>query len=316
MAELDNLQQASQPPAETTVAPSGETLANGPDVNACVRDAIERLTLRPDRDAETGQFVAGNLAPVKTFERSVSFWMELEPLKLTIVSHVLESLNIAPGDSIVAGLVTGYVESKLLRSAMFARLSDTGGPITGKGRTKALYKCFLQALDRETRLAQTIAALSRPATVTPAPVPPLPEEIDLSSLSEDEKRYLIALEEEHEILLTGAIAAEPPERAAERQTILSRGAPHKPPAADANPPAAAPQDGAREAAQVPTPAPAVPPHDEVDRLITRADSVAPTVAAPERRLTVDPFGGLCTHVSTLSPPEFEEERRRALYYGH
>ena len=39
---------------------------------------------------------------------------------------------------------------------MFLRLADVGGPITTKGRQRALYTAYLGALDRETKLAQVL----------------------------------------------------------------------------------------------------------------------------------------------------------------
>ncbi|MBZ0112745.1 MAG: hypothetical protein K8J08_09800 [Thermoanaerobaculia bacterium] len=57
---------------------------------------------------------------------------------------------------IKAGLVDAYSEARLLRVTMFARLTELGGPVTAKGRTRALYTAYCSALDRELKLARTL----------------------------------------------------------------------------------------------------------------------------------------------------------------
>ena len=58
----------------------------------------------------------------------------------------------------LGGVIEAYAEARLFRMSMFIRLTegDNPGPITGKGKTKALYVAYVQALDRETKLAQII----------------------------------------------------------------------------------------------------------------------------------------------------------------
>ena len=54
------------------------------------------------------------------------------------------------------GLIDAYAEARLFRTAMFLRLIDMGGPLTTKGSARALYRSYLSALDRETKLAQVL----------------------------------------------------------------------------------------------------------------------------------------------------------------
>jgi hypothetical protein len=63
------------------------------------------------------------------------------------------------------GLQDAYCEARLFRSAMFVRLVEQGGPITGKGRMRALYTAYLGALDREMKLAQALGLERKPKPV-------------------------------------------------------------------------------------------------------------------------------------------------------
>jgi hypothetical protein len=137
--------------------PSGELGANGPDVEACVRDAIEALQRRPQHDPKTGRFVAGNVAPGTTLARSVGFWSAVADVKAQLVARVQSDIGNAsdPAETMI-GLIDGYAEARLFRQAMGVRLVELGGPVTAKGKARALYSAYLGALDREMRLAQLL----------------------------------------------------------------------------------------------------------------------------------------------------------------
>ena len=77
-------------------------------------------------------------------------------MKRELVTTVETDLAASDAAETKRGLIDGYAEARLLRSAMFARLMDLGGPITSKGRQRALYGAYLNALDREVKLAQVI----------------------------------------------------------------------------------------------------------------------------------------------------------------
>ena len=62
-----------------------------------------------------------------------------------------------------------YCEAQLFRESTFVRLVDEGGPITTKGKARALYRSYLEALDREERLAKTLG-LSKRARKVPTVV--------------------------------------------------------------------------------------------------------------------------------------------------
>ena len=48
---------------------------------------------------------------------------------------------------------------------MFVRLAEQGGPVTGKGKTRALFNTYLSALDREVKLALALGLRRRTARV-------------------------------------------------------------------------------------------------------------------------------------------------------
>jgi len=153
-------------PSETSSGPANDS----PTPASRVRDALSALVQRPSRDPVTQRFVGPgpNIAAGKTLARSANFWTALEPLKQELVERVRTDLAVdASSVETVLGLIDGYVEARLFRSSMFLRLAEQGGPITNKGRTRALYTAYLAALDRETKLAQVLG-LERRARKVPS----------------------------------------------------------------------------------------------------------------------------------------------------
>jgi hypothetical protein len=96
----------------------------------------------------------------KTFERSELFWTAIDPAKRELVARVLRDRGLDATECTITlgGVIEAYAEARLFRMSMFIRLTEgeNPGPITGKGKTKALYLAYVQALDRETKLAQVI----------------------------------------------------------------------------------------------------------------------------------------------------------------
>lgn len=146
--------------AVTTLSPDHgpdvEPGADGPDVAECVREALDRLAAVPAR-GEGGRFVAGGLAAGKTLERSEAFWSAVAPIKSDLVARVsADGAAQVDAAETLRGLRGAYAEVRLFREAMFLRLVEQGGPITAKGKARALYTAYLNALDRETKLAQLL----------------------------------------------------------------------------------------------------------------------------------------------------------------
>ena len=110
-------------------------MSESPDVNACVREALDALTGRPDRDRVSGRFTVGTLAAGTTLARSEQLWAALAPLKADLVATVEIDLAASDAAATKCGLIDAYAEARLLRAAMFNRLVDLGGPITSKGRS-------------------------------------------------------------------------------------------------------------------------------------------------------------------------------------
>lgn len=171
-AELSNDPAESEPLCEAGVrdeAPTRQTGSSGPDIETDLRAAFASLAARPTRDPVTGRYILGGLAEnSKTLLRSEAFWATVEPAKQALVGRVETQLGLGGDDApeTLAGLVDSYAEARLFRQSMFLRLVDGGGPITHKGRTKALYTAYLSALDRETRLAQILGLERRSRDVS------------------------------------------------------------------------------------------------------------------------------------------------------
>jgi hypothetical protein len=123
-----------------------------------VRDVVHQLT-GPDRPPE--------LNAAKTFGRSELFWTAIELAKRELVARVLRdrALDATECATTLSGVIEAYAEARLFRMSMFIRLTegDNPGPITGKGKTKALYLAYVQALDRERPRRPTKASSRVPA---------------------------------------------------------------------------------------------------------------------------------------------------------
>jgi hypothetical protein len=144
--------------------PSAELGTNGPDVGACVRDAVDALSTRPSRDPASGRFVAGNVDALKTGWTSDALWKALAGVKRDLLASVREDhggTDDAP--TTLLALQEAWVEASLFRRSMFVRMTEgqNPGPITAKGRTKALYAAWCAALDREMKLAQVLGLTRR-----------------------------------------------------------------------------------------------------------------------------------------------------------
>jgi hypothetical protein len=92
-----------------------------------------------------------------TLERSEVFWSAVQPVKRELLEQVRTDSGLnGETAATLAGLQEAYCEVRLFRQAMFVRLVDLGGPITSKGKSRALYTAYLSALDRELKLAERL----------------------------------------------------------------------------------------------------------------------------------------------------------------
>jgi len=155
------------PPREAPGRPSSEPSQNGRETDRVVREAVENLQQRPDRDPQTGRFVPGNLAAWRGGQRSEALWGALADAKAELVERLRGDLAV-DGDApaTLDGLLDGFAEASLLRRSLFVRLTEMGGPITSKGRSRALFGVYLQTLDRERRLALDLGLERRQRSVS------------------------------------------------------------------------------------------------------------------------------------------------------
>jgi hypothetical protein len=133
-----------------------------------LRAVLAELDSRRNHDPVTGQFIAGAVAAGTTLARSAQFWRAVEDVKRELASRV--SADLAADDQApetLRGLIDAYAEARILRSAMFLRIADLDGPISAKGAARALFKTYLAALDRETKLAMVLGLQRRSKHVDP-----------------------------------------------------------------------------------------------------------------------------------------------------
>ena len=147
---------------KTAKTPSQELSIDGQ-----VRDALDDLAQQPTPDNETGRFVTGNVAAGKTLARSAHFWEAVGAAKRELVEQLQADFAAVDGDAVTTqlGLIDAYAEIRLFRASMFLRMVQLGGPVTTKGKARALYSSYLSALDRETRLAQVLGLERKTARV-------------------------------------------------------------------------------------------------------------------------------------------------------
>lgn len=141
--------------------PKGAELQDsGPDVAACVEEAVARLR-SPDRPP--------SLNAVKSGARSTALWDALAPAKAAIIARVRTDLGIVDDDAAETLLRTidAYAEASLLRESQFAQLVQLGGPATPKGKSRVHLTAWATAVDRESRLAQVIGLARRARPVDP-----------------------------------------------------------------------------------------------------------------------------------------------------
>ena len=73
---------------------------------------------------------------------------------------------MAPRQRRSSASLTGTPKLGSCDTRCFYGLIELGGPVTTKGKAHALFSSYLQALDRETRLAQTLGLQRKAKSVT------------------------------------------------------------------------------------------------------------------------------------------------------
>lgn len=153
-------------------APTAESGPSGPiDPDAAAAAAVRSLAQRPDRD-ESGRFVRDNVASMRHGERSLrgsgALVAELAPAKRALAARVRADLALdSEAPATVEALVDAFAEVSLLRRALYARMVEAGGVVTGKGRIRSTLSVYVTALDRELKIAQTLGLERRQRHVDP-----------------------------------------------------------------------------------------------------------------------------------------------------
>lgn len=122
---------------------------------------------RPDRCA-AGHVLTGNGLAVVAGNRSVAFWTEHErerrALQRAIVEDAGQTLAAAPRALLVAA--DGLAQAVLVRDSAFARVVESGGPLTSAGRTRRAFNVWTAAADRVERHVRLLGLKREPK---PAP---------------------------------------------------------------------------------------------------------------------------------------------------
>lgn len=154
------------PPSSDPATP--EQSGDGLDITTSVRDALTDIDTRPTRHPVTGKYLKGAVAKPGTLERSEQFWNAVAPAKRELATATEAALAIDDSTPpTLRGLIEAYAEVRLFRTAMFHRLTEMGGPITTKGKSRALYTAYMSAVDREMKLAQLLGLERKAKPVNP-----------------------------------------------------------------------------------------------------------------------------------------------------
>ncbi|HEX2253147.1 MAG TPA: hypothetical protein VHQ65_07765 [Thermoanaerobaculia bacterium] len=128
---------------------------NGPDSapeTVRCRCGAVRHAENPDRCA-SGHALPGNGLAVVAGHRSVEFWQaheaERRELQRLVVEDAGHTLHDAPRALLVAA--DGLAQAVLIRDSAFARVVDSGGPLTSSGRTRRAFTVWSSAVDRVER---------------------------------------------------------------------------------------------------------------------------------------------------------------------
>jgi len=139
---------------------------NGPDTHGAVSSAVDALMTKPTR-GQDGRFVPGSPAAVTSGENSEQLSTLLEPARRAIVQRTMADVALDETNSAetMRRLVEAHAEVSLLRESVFMQIGRLSGPVTGKGKMRALLSAYLSLVDRETRLAQAIGLERRSKAV-------------------------------------------------------------------------------------------------------------------------------------------------------
>src|SRR5262245_54326122 len=89
------------------------------------------------RDQSTGRFTTGNSFALVVGHRSAAFWSAREEARQTLVESLIADAghDVADAPKALHVAADGLAQAVLLRDSAFARLVESGGPLTATGRT-------------------------------------------------------------------------------------------------------------------------------------------------------------------------------------
>jgi hypothetical protein len=103
-----------------------------------------------DRDPHTGRFTKGNRGALVTGARSIAFWNAQEAVRRDIVEAVISDAGHTSDNAPRALQLAadGIAQAVLVRDSAFARMVESGGPLTRGDRPRRAFVVWQSALDR------------------------------------------------------------------------------------------------------------------------------------------------------------------------
>lgn len=116
------------------------------------------------RDAR-GRFAVGNTAHVVTGARSAQYWAAVDGERTALRRQLLADRGFTDEAEAPAALrlmADGAAQAALIRDGSFARLVESGGPVTSTDRARRIFTVWLAATTRALRHLEAIGLERRP----------------------------------------------------------------------------------------------------------------------------------------------------------
>jgi hypothetical protein len=116
-----------------------------------------------------GRFAAGNTAHVTTGARSAQYWAAVDGERTALRRQLLADRGFTDEAEAPAALrlmADGAAQAALIRDGSFARLVESGGPVTSTDRARRIFTVWLAATTRALRHLEAIGLERKPKETT------------------------------------------------------------------------------------------------------------------------------------------------------
>jgi len=115
-----------------------------------------------------GHMLKGNMAGFNTGHKSVQFMETHSEVRRELISAIIQDAGFSPDDSPPKALelaASGLAQAVLVRDSAYARMVESGGPLTSSGRTRRAFEVWLKSTDRVERHLRMVGLKKAPRAV-------------------------------------------------------------------------------------------------------------------------------------------------------